>query len=210
MRRSLAPAGETVVNALDLKLFLLLNAGEGLAGWHRAAAEALAADAVLVLPIALAVLWARGPLELRPRITQAVLAMALALALSALVSIAWYVPRPFVAGHGYAYLGRASDSSFPDHHVGVAGALALALLAAPRNGWIGLLVLALALLVGWARVFLGVEYPFDVLGGLAIALVANLALAPLRPLVESRLTPHVEQWYRTACRRLIAAGYVKR
>jgi hypothetical protein len=58
-------------------------------------------------------------------------------------------------------------------------------------------------------VFLGIEYPFDALGGLAIALAANLALVPAGPLIEARLTPRVERWYRTACRRLIAAGYVK-
>jgi len=201
------PAGP--VNALDLKLFLAINAGAGLDGAKLAIAENIAADFVFALPVALAMLWALGPIELRPRITQAVLAAALALTLSVIASAIWHVPRPFVAGHGHAYLCRSTDSSFPDHHVGVIAALALALLAAPRNGWIGLVLLAMALVIGWARVFLGAEYPFDVLGGFVAALAATFVLVPLRTTVEARLTPRVERWYRTVCRRLIAAGYLR-
>lgn len=197
------------MNAVDLKLFLALNAGAGLSGWRLAVAEGLAADAVYALPVILALLWARGPIELRPRITQGVLAGAIALCASAVASLVWYVPRPFVANHGTVYLSHATDSAFPDHHVAVFAALALALVAARRNGWIGLVLLAIALLVGLARVFLGAEYPFDVLGGFAIALGANVILAPSRTFLEARLTPWAERWYRTACRRLIAAGYFK-
>jgi undecaprenyl-diphosphatase len=197
------------VNAVDVKLFLALNAGAGLSGWKLAAAEGLASDTGYALPLILALLWARGAVELRPRIAQAILAMALAWSVAAIASLAWFVPRPFIANHGVAYVCRTTDSSFPDHHVAVVGALALALLAAPRNGWLGLVMLAVALLVGWARVFLGAEYPFDVLGGFAIALGANLALAPFKSVVESRLTPWAERWYRIRCRRLIAAGYLK-
>ena len=197
------------MNAVDLKLFLALNAGAGLSGWKLAVAEGLAADAVYALPLVLALLWARGPIELRPRIMQAVLAGAIALFASAIASLVWYVPRPFVAIHGTAYLSRTTDSAFPDHHVAILAALALALLAARRNGWIGLVLLAVALLVGLARVFLGAEYPFDVLGGFTIAVGANVILVPSRTCLEARLTPWAERWYRTACRRLIAAGYLK-
>jgi undecaprenyl-diphosphatase len=198
------------LNALDLRLFLALNADAGLGGWKLALAEGLATALVWAFPVALAMLWARGPLEMRPRIVQAVLATALAAALVAIASLLWYVPRPFIARVGHAYVGYSLDSSFPGAHVSIIGALAFALLAAPRNGWVGLCLLAVALLVGWARVFLGAQYPFDILGGLAIALVANLALIPVRPQTDARLTRWVERWYRKTCRRPIAAGYFKR
>jgi len=198
------------LNALDLRLFLALNAGAGLGGWELALAQGLATGLVWALPAALALLWTRGPAEMRPRIVQAVLATALATVLGTLASLLWYVPRPFIARLGHAYLGHSLDSSFPGEHVSIFSALAVALLAAPRNGWLGLCLLAVALLVGWARVFLGAQYPFDVLGGLAIALMANLALIPVRPLLDAQLTRWVERWYRRLCRRPIAAGYLKR
>jgi undecaprenyl-diphosphatase len=197
------------VNAVDLKLFLAFNAGAGVSGWKLDIAEALASDVGYALPLILVLLWTRGAIELRPRIAQAILAMTLAVSLSAIASLVWHVPRPFIANHGVAYLCRTTDSAFPDHHVAVIGALALALLAARRNGWIGLVLLAVALLVGLARVYLGAEYPSDVLAGFAIALFATLALVPLTTAIETRLTPWAERWYRIYCRRFIAAGYLK-
>jgi undecaprenyl-diphosphatase len=202
--------GSRRLNALDLRLFLAINAGPELGGWKLALAQSLATGTVWVLPVVLAALWVRGPIEMRPSIALAMLAAAFALVVAAIASLLWYVPGPFVARLGHVYVDHSVDSSFPGEHVAVIGALAFALLAAPRNGWTGLVLLAVALVVGWARVFLGAQYPFDVLGGFAIALAANLALIPFRRRVAAELTPRVERWYRRTCRRFIAAGYLKR
>ena len=70
-------------------------------------------------------------------------------------------------------------------------------------------LLALALLVGWAGVFTGAHYPSDVIAALAAALIAHCTLSAVRQTVGQALTPCIEQWYRKAFRRLIAAGYFK-
>jgi undecaprenyl-diphosphatase len=160
------------------------------------------------MPLALAALWARGPIELRAPIAKALLAGALALAVAALVGAHWPLPR-HAAAVGHAYVGSAAQGWFPGPHASVLGAAAFALLGALRNGWIGLVLLALAVLTGWARIYLGAQYPFDVLGGFALAAVVALALRPLSGAIDRGLTPRLEQWYREACRRLIAAGYFK-
>lgn len=198
------------MNDLDLRLFNALNAGVGLDGWKLALTEGVAIDLVWILPVVVVLLWTRGPGEMRAPLAQAALAAPLALAVAVAAGALWYVPHPAAAQLGHAYLDPSSGSSFPGDYVTVIAAVAFALLAAPRNGWTGLVLLAVALLVGWARVFLGAQYPFDILGGFAIALGANLALAPARAAVRTRLTPRVERWYRRRCARLIAAGYFKR
>jgi membrane-associated phospholipid phosphatase len=103
--------------------------------------------------------------------------------------------------HVEVLLHCASDSSFPSDHAMIAGAFAAGLLLLSRR--IGLAALLLALLLAFARVYVGVHYPSDVAGGLAIgtalgalvvltlrpataAVALRLARTPLRPLIVSR------------------------
>lgn len=103
--------------------------------------------------------------------------------------------------HVDVLLHCASDSSFPSDHAMIAGAFAAGLLLLNRR--IGLAALLLALLLSFARVYVGVHYPSDVAGGLAIgaaigtlivlalrpataAVAQRLARTPLRPLIGSR------------------------
>ncbi|MEU5164469.1 phosphatase PAP2 family protein [Streptomyces sp. NPDC020875] len=61
------------------------------------------------------------------------------------------------------------DWSFPSNHASIAGAAAVALvLAWPR---IAALVVPMALLMGFSRVFVGVHYPHDVAVGLVLGAV---------------------------------------
>ena len=74
----------------------------------------------------------------------------------------------------------ASDSSFPSDHAMIAGAFAAGLLLLNRT--IGFVALLLALLLAFARVCVGVHYPSDVAGGLAIgAAIGTLVMLTLRP-----------------------------
>ena len=82
--------------------------------------------------------------------------------------------------HVEVLLHCATDSSFPSDHAMIAGAFAAGLLLLDRR--IGLAALLLALLRAFARVYVGVHYPSDVAGGLAIgAAIASLIVILLRP-----------------------------
>jgi undecaprenyl-diphosphatase len=66
-------------------------------------------------------------------------------------------------------------ASFPSGHATVAFACATALaLAVPR---LVLPLFALAALVAWSRVYVGVHYPLDVLAGAALGVVLAIAIA---------------------------------
>jgi undecaprenyl-diphosphatase len=87
--------------------------------------------------------------------------------------------RPYAAIKGAEVLvSRASGYAFPDPRAGVAVAVACGLLIARRWRLAGLATLA-ALLLLFAGVYVGVDYPSDVAAGAALGAVLTFALWPL-------------------------------
>ncbi|MEW1724652.1 phosphatase PAP2 family protein [Streptomyces sp. NPDC093109] len=109
-------------------------------------------------------------------------------------------PRPFLDHKGLEVLVTGkTDYSFVSDHATMAMAIGAGVFIVHRR--FGLFALGLALLEGFTRVYLGVHYPTDVIGGFALGtavalLLTPLALALLTPLVSavartSRLAPLV-------------------
>ncbi|MFE6223613.1 phosphatase PAP2 family protein [Streptomyces sp. NPDC057854] len=87
-------------------------------------------------------------------------------------------PRPFVDHEGLEVLvGGKTDYSFVSDHATMAMAIAVAVFVAHRR--FGLAAIGLALAEGFTRVYMGVHYPTDVIGGLALGTAVALLLAPL-------------------------------
>ncbi|WP_328675429.1 phosphatase PAP2 family protein [Streptomyces sp. NBC_00322] len=101
-------------------------------------------------------------------------------------------PRPFRDHQGIEVLVSGnSDYSFVSDHATMAMAIAAGLFVAHRR--FGLAAIGLALAEGFCRVYMGVHYPTDVVGGFALGtavalLLAPLALALLTPVVSAVAT----------------------
>lgn len=112
---------------------------------------------------------------------QATLAMAAGFGLARLIGHLWPLPRPQVLGLGHQWLAHAATASLPSAHSTVAAALGAVWWWALRHTpwrWAGP---ALALLVGWGRVAVGVHFPADVLAGWLLgAVCAAVAVVALR------------------------------
>ncbi|MFI5998814.1 phosphatase PAP2 family protein [Streptomyces sp. NPDC051366] len=107
---------------------------------------------------------------------------AAALALLVNVPLRAFVgrPRPFVEHSGLdvpAPDAGPGDFSFVSDHATLAMALGVGLFIANRK--LGLIGIGLALAEGVCRVYLGVHYPTDVIGGFALGTAVVLVLAPL-------------------------------
>lgn len=91
--------------------------------------------------------------------------------------------RPFVQRDEVVLLiQHAADSSFPSEHATVAFALAAGLITYRFR--YGSMLLGGAALVAFSRVYVGVHYPYDVIGGAAIGICFALALRTARPALE--------------------------
>ncbi|MEU9130216.1 phosphatase PAP2 family protein [Kitasatospora sp. NPDC048540] len=112
-------------------------------------------------------------------------------------------PRPFVDHPELDVLveGKEGTLSFVSDHSAMSMGIAVALMLVNRR--LGLVAGVLALLQGFCRMYMGVHYPTDVIGGYALATAVVLLLAPIAMAV---LVPLCHAVARTAAAPLIVAG----
>lgn len=92
--------------------------------------------------------------------------------------------RPFVDHHLTQLVSHAAGTSFPSDHTTVTAAIAFGLLFLTRFKALGLAVLGCAFLIGFARVFVGIHYPIDILGGLLVGLLGGSSVYLVKMIVE--------------------------
>ncbi|MCD8337033.1 MAG: phosphatase PAP2 family protein [Lachnospiraceae bacterium] len=91
--------------------------------------------------------------------------------------------RPYEVIEGLVCLvAPAKDASFPSGHTGASFASAVAVYRQLPKRY-GVLLLILAALIAFSRLYVGIHYPTDVLGGL----VTGIALGMLTNLVGERI-----------------------
>ncbi|GAA3863339.1 phosphatase PAP2 family protein [Streptomyces lacrimifluminis] len=87
-------------------------------------------------------------------------------------------PRPFLDHQGLEVLvSGKTDYSFVSDHATITMAMGVGLFVANRK--FGLVGIGLALVEGFCRVYMGVHYPTDVVGGFALGTAVVLLLSPL-------------------------------
>lgn len=150
----------------------MLHAINSMAGWWPwldAFMRLVSSVSPLAGLLLLAGLWAfPGPGRRERRLDVALTGMAvvLALGLNVLPTYVYYRPRPFLE-HRVTLLGsRLPSASFPSDHA--AGSAAAAAYLAYRSRRVSLATWTPAMLVMLSRVYVGVHYPSDVLGGCLI------------------------------------------
>jgi undecaprenyl-diphosphatase len=181
----------------DWAVFRWLNGQAGDHPWLDRLGEVAATDLALVIVVTIMAGWLVAatwhlwrqrqlPRSLLMVVLVAGASLAVGLGVNQVISKIWFRPRPYDSHRGvHLLVSRSGDPSFPSDHATAGFVLSLsAIRALPRTG---ALVLVETVLLSVGRVFVGLHYPGDILGSLAVAAVvvpvmaclANLAAGPI-------------------------------
>jgi membrane-associated phospholipid phosphatase len=175
------------MNPLNLALFDALAAGFSPSPTVLWFASAIALGSSWACAALLA--WAawRRPPE-RPGVLAVLAAGGAASLISHEIAASIGVPRPFMVGLSPAHVPHGVRAGLPSTHASVMFTMAFMLL--PRRGLrdVGLLVLAIAAITAWSRIYVGVHFPFDIAAGALLGACMAAALFGLRA-AGRRLAP---------------------
>ncbi len=196
------------LESLNRAFFLKINAGPAVPAWIVDGATLIANYLIYMIPILLLGMWLWGDEPRRSLALKACLVSLLAVGFNQIIGLAWQHPRPFMLGLGHTYLTHAPDSSFPSDHVTIFAGIGLSLLFSGAAR-LAFLFLTAGAAVAWARVFLGVHFPLDMLGAVGIACGAFAVVMPIWSKTGSTMTRLSEQLYRKVLARLISSGWIR-
>jgi len=106
----------------------------------------------------------------------AFMSMLLALGFNQIIGLFYFHNRPFMDGLGTDLVHHVAENSFPSDHTSFMFGIAIYLFMSMKNKLLGQILLVLAFIGGIARVFIGVHYPFDIMGSIVTATVASIII----------------------------------
>ncbi|WP_102693574.1 undecaprenyl-diphosphatase [Rummeliibacillus pycnus] len=147
-----------------------------------------------VVVLLLLYLWFIGNkqkgIEIRYTTVYAAFSAAIALFINVIIHFFYYHPRPFVTHHVHKLVAHAADSSFVSDHAVLVFAIAWTLFLRNTRG--KYIILLWATMVGLSRIYIGVHYPYDVIG----SIVLSLATSSLVVYFSKKLEPLVQVLFR--------------
>ena len=163
---------------MDAEIVQWLNSWVGRFPWWDAFMRAVVSDYLVPVLASLVLMglwfWGTQPARLQNQLTtiKAIAALSLANLVTLQLNNIYFRARPFVDHDLTLIFYEPTDSSFPANASAIGFAIATAVFLRWRR--LGLALYGLALLYSFARVYAGIHYPTDVLGGAVIGLVAGL------------------------------------
>lgn len=166
----------TMVYAVDLRLFHAIHSPVPPSSAMLHLARILADGPLILTALLLGWMLMVPRRSMRSIALKASGAAAAALLANLVIGLVWDRARPFVAGVGQAWVSHAATGSFPSDHLTVQWVSAgMLLLDRCTRAW-GHGGALLGLPMAWARIYLGVHYPSDMLGALGVAGLATFVV----------------------------------
>lgn len=202
-------SGMNTLEAFNQTLFLMIDATPSTPSALIGVARFIADYAIYLVPLSLLAMWLSGDARRRETALHACCATLLALGINQVIGMLWPHPRPFVMGVGHSFLEHTPDPSFPSDHGTIFACIALTLLLDGATRY-GVAILLTGLVVAWARVFVGVHFPLDMVGAIGAAGVAVFLLAPFWPWFGGSVTRALVVVYRKLLAVPIGRGWLSR
>lgn len=140
---------------------------------------------VSIIPIIIVALLLARKTENKKAAIFITISVGLSLLLGYITKGFYYHPRPFAMGLGLDLVPDDFTSSFPSSHTTSMFALSFATLFIKRYK-LAVMSFILAFIVGFSRIFIGVHFPFDILGGIIYGAVGVFIVALLERVYLNR------------------------
>ena len=164
---------------MDYTIYSLIN---GLAGRFFALDKAMifiAQNFQYFFAITLLLLWFKKDTKEKVEANRkvaiiAMMTMLIAVGINHLIGFVYFRPRPYTLHAAHLLVNPSVDPSFPSDHATFAFALTLPILVVNKH--FGRIMIVMSLLLCFSRVFIGIHYPLDVVGGALIAYATYKAI----------------------------------
>ena len=173
--------------SLDSALFLAINGSPTSPHWLSALALFSTSHLPQLVASGAAGAFLAGSRRVKVGVLQVLAAMALAFVLAHLGQYLIASDRPFVTGLGTKWVPHRASHSFPSAHASVSFAFAVATSLVARHWYWALPALAVAALISWSRVYLGLHFPSDILAGAVLGAVCGWLAWRMAPRVSPSL-----------------------
>lgn len=164
------------LNPFDTTVYHFINGFAGKSHVVDSIAIFFAKDALEIYAVLFILAWFALPkrdIKGRHALVMAGLSGILALVINVAISHVWFRPRPFMTMPQHTLLvSHSADASFPSDHTAGSFGFAAGSWGRQRK-WISWLFTIVAVLVMVSRVFVGVHYPTDVIGGMLVGIIAS-------------------------------------
>ncbi|QIQ21932.1 phosphatase PAP2 family protein [Zophobihabitans entericus] len=199
---------------LNSELFLFINAAQNANVWMIQFAIFCANYLVYFCSAFTLFCWLRLP-QYREVIVKITLTIGFTLLIASLMRMAVSSPRPFVEHIGTNFLRHSATNSLPSQHASFIFAMLFAMVfnrplptSVRYKSVLGLMIL-IAGLVGWSRIYLGVHWPKDILAAGMISLACACFIAKSWNKIEKPLMHSLLKVYRSLFSPIIKLGLIK-
>ncbi len=181
---------------MDTKLFKIINGFAGKVPLLDGFFKGFSNDYFALIIVCLSLVWLwfgirniqqRG--KTQKAIIAAILSMIIANGMVALCNAFYFRARPFTIlppGSVHLLFYKPTDSSFPSDFASTIFGAAMPIFFADKKS--GTLLLTIALIASFGRIYIGIHYPLDVLGGAAFGISAGIIswyiIKMLNPLIN--------------------------
>ncbi|MGL5800114.1 MAG: phosphatase PAP2 family protein [Plesiomonas sp.] len=179
------------METLNHQLFLLINASSAHPLIRFMFAQFMASWMIYLILSALSLALLFGPPKVKAAIITAFGCGILGYLFCTIIGQIFPHPRPFMLPIGKTFLYHKANASFPSGHATLVFSLGFSLyLSHFRAAAAAILLTGVG--IGWARVFLGVHFPFDILGAIPVSLCAAGFARPIGKKIQAKINTYFE------------------
>lgn len=178
---------------LDKKIFFLINSKAGIYESIDSLLGIVAGDYLVpvILSLGLIFLWFQETaedqaIELRKRVLIAICSLLGSCLIVMIVNELYFRERPFNLHEAKLIFYAPTDSSFPSNSTAAMFGLSIPILKTRMR--VGMMMLLASMCLGLCRIYVGVHFPGDVIGGVLVALLSFCVTILLFKVIDKQLT----------------------